>query len=116
MVFDRLVTRHGAPDVIIQKFREHTIDLHQKTVDSVIFPLYFYTLKDVAKFLGYQWSDSEAGGAESVAWYDQWLKTGDRTFLDRVIKYNEDDVRATMMLKQWLATQKPVKHRESLDE
>lgn len=115
MVFDRLTLRHGAPSALVQKFHEHAVDLHQKTVDSVVLPLYFYTLKDVAQFLGYAWSDPEAGGAESVAWYDQWLRTGDRAYLDRIIRYNEDDVRATMLLRDWLSGQKPHKSREKLD-
>ncbi len=115
MVFDRLALRYGASSQISQKFHEHSVDLHQKTIDSVVLPLYFYTLKDVAKFLGYTWQDSEAGGAESVGWYDQWLRTGDRESLNRVIRYNEDDVRATMLLRDWLGQQKPTKKRESLD-
>jgi predicted RecB family nuclease len=116
MVFDRLTLRHGAPSALVQKFHEHAIDLHQKTVDSVVLPLYFYTLKDVAKFLGYRWDDPDAGGAESVAWYDEWLRTGDHANLDRVLRYNEDDVRATLLLKDWLASQKPHKSREKLEE
>jgi uncharacterized protein len=116
MVFDRLTVRYGAPSALVQKFHEHAIDLHQKTLDAVVLPLYFYTLKDVAKYLGYSWDDPEAGGAESVAWYDQWLRTGDRALLDRVLRYNEDDVRATLLLKDWLASQKPHKFREKLEE
>jgi uncharacterized protein len=116
MVFDRLAVRHGAPAPLVQKFHEHSVDLHQKTIDSVVLPLYFYTLKDVAKYLGYSWSDSDAGGAESVVWYDTWLRTGDRASLERIVKYNEDDVRATMLLRDWLVTQKPHKTREKLEE
>ncbi len=116
MVFDRLALRHGVPQLLAQKFHEHSVDLHQKTIDSVVLPLYFYTLKDVAKYLGYAWSDSEAGGAESVVWYDTWLRSGDRASLDRIVKYNEDDVRATMLLRDWLISQKPHKAREKLDE
>ncbi len=117
MVFDRLMLRHGAPSALAAKFHEHAEDLHAKTTDSVVLPLYFYTLKDVAQFIGYQWSDPEAGGAESVTWYDEWLKTGDRANLDRVLRYNEDDVRATMVLRDWLATLKPTKGKaERLDE
>ncbi|MCC6934655.1 MAG: TM0106 family RecB-like putative nuclease [Candidatus Yanofskybacteria bacterium] len=116
MVFDRLALRYGAPSALSQKFHEHAIDLHQKTVDSVVLPLYFYTLKDVAKYIGYAWADPDAGGAESVSWYDQWLATGDRTHLERVVRYNEDDVRATMLLKDWLSQQKPTKSREVLED
>jgi len=116
MVFDRLALRHGASAQLTQKFHEHSVDLHQKTIDSVMLPLYFYTLKDVAKYLGYAWSDPDAGGAESVGWYDQWLKTGNRESLERIIRYNEDDVRATLLLRDWLASQKPTKKRETLEE
>jgi len=115
-VFDRLALRHGASAQLTQKFHEHSVDLHQKTIDSVMLPLYFYTLKDVAKYLGYAWSDPDAGGAESVGWYDQWLKTGNRESLERIIRYNEDDVRATLLLRDWLASQKPTKKRETLEE
>ncbi|HTP56908.1 MAG TPA: TM0106 family RecB-like putative nuclease [Candidatus Paceibacterota bacterium] len=115
-VFDRLMLRHGAPNDLATKFHANAVDLHQKTVDTVVLPLYFYTLKDVAKFIGFRWSDPEAGGAESVAWYDRWLTSGDRASLDRIIRYNEDDVRATLALRDWLATLKPSKSREKLEE
>jgi uncharacterized protein len=117
MVFDRLALRYGAPLELANRFHSQALDLHQKVTDAVILPLYFYTLKDIAKFIGFSWSDPEAGGAESVAWYEQWLKTGERSWLDRLLRYNEDDVRATMALRDWLATLKPTKKRtEKLDE
>lgn len=115
-VFDRLVLRYGAPSVLVDKFRENTIDLHFKAVDSVVLPLYFYTLKDIAGYVGYTWDDPHAGGAESVAWYNDWLDKKDDAVLKRILRYNEDDVRATMLVKEWLEKQKPSKRRESLDE
>lgn len=115
-VFDRLALRHGAASALAQKFHERAVDLHQKVIDSVVLPLYFYTLKDIAKYIGYEWDDPNAGGAESVAWYDQWIRTGDRELLERILKYNEDDVRATMLLRDWLAGVKPSKSKEKLDE
>jgi len=102
--------------VLMEKFRENTIDLHAKLVDTAVLPLYFYSLKDVAGYLGYKWDDSEAGGAESVAWYNDWVEKGDKSILKRILKYNEDDVRATLLIKEWLELQKPTKGRESLEE
>jgi uncharacterized protein len=115
-VFDRLTLRYGAPNTLVNKFKENTIDLHLKVVDSVILPLYFYTLKDVAQYLGYKWDDPEAGGAESVVWYNDWLDKKDDNVLKKIIKYNEDDVRATLLVKEWLEKQKPTKQKEKLDE
>src|SRR3989344_3635583 len=106
-VFDRLALKYGAPSELVAKFRDNTIDLHAKLVDSVVLPLYFYSLKDVAGYLGYKWADAGAGGAESVVWYTEWLEKKDSKILDRLLKYNEDDVRATLLIKEWLEKQKP---------
>ncbi len=115
-VFDRLVLRYGAPTVLIEKFKENTIDLYNKTVDTAVLPLYFYSLKDVAGYLGYKWDDPTAGGAESVVWYNDWLDKRDPVIMKKILKYNEDDVRATLLIKEWLVNQKPSKRREKLDE
>src|SRR3989338_4219537 len=115
-VFDRLALRYGAPTVLIDKFKENTIDLHQKLVDTVVLPLYFYSLKDAAGYLGYKWDDPDAGGAESVVWYNDWLDKQDSAIMKKILKYNEDDVRATLLIKEWLETQKPLKQKEKLDE
>ncbi len=114
-VFERLVTRYGAPVSLIEKFRENTIDLHTKLVDTAILPVYFYSLKDVGAYLNYKWDDPHAGGAESVLWYKEWLEKGDPAIIKKILRYNEDDVRATMIIKDWLADQKPSKIKEELD-
>lgn len=116
VVFDIFSLKYGAPSSLISKFKENTIDLYNQTVDSVILPLYFYSLKDVAGSIGYKWDDPEAGGAESVVWYNEWLEKRSDSTLKRILKYNEDDVRATMAIKEWLETQKPHKGREKLEE
>ena len=77
----------------------------------------------MAGYLGYKWDDPNAGGAESVVWYNDWLdkkdlpdrQAGD-AIMKRILKYNEDDVRATLFIKEWLDTQKPTKRREKLDD
>ena len=115
-VFDRLALRYGAPSVLVDKFKENTIDLHAKLVDTAVLPLYFYSLKDVAGELGYKWDDANAGGAESVVWYNDWLEKNDDSIMKKILKYNEDDVRATLLIKEWLEVQKPSKKKEGLDE
>lgn len=114
-VFDKLALRYGAPTALVEKFRDNTIDLHTKLVDSVVLPLYFYSLKDVAGYLRYKWSDPGAGGAESVVWYTEWLDKKDNKILNKLLRYNEDDVQATLVIKEWLEKQKPHTSRERLD-
>ena len=59
--------------------------------------------KDVAKYLGFAWRTADASGMDSVGWYEAWLSTGSVDDLDRIINYNEDDVRATWHVIQWLS-------------
>ncbi len=115
-VFKRLANKYGISMALEDKFNNNTIDLHRKFVEAAILPIYFYSLKDVAKYLGFKWQAEDAGGAESVVWYNDWLKSHDQKIMDKIIAYNEDDVRATLFIKEWLDKQKPRVSREKLPE
>lgn len=78
------------------------VDLHRQVIDTVILPVENYSLKSLANWLGFQWRDAGASGDQCVCWYDRWLKTGDRHFLEFILRYNEDDCYATFHLKNWL--------------
>jgi uncharacterized protein len=61
-----------------------------------------YSLKHLARWLGFEWRDPGITGSQCVCLYNQWLKTSDRSALDAIMRYNEDDCRATYHLKTWL--------------
>lgn len=86
----------------LEKFKKQMIDLAKVVQDSVILPLYFYSIKDIAKYLKFSWRSVKAGGAQSILWYEEWLEKQDRQILEDLIGYNEDDVKATEVLHQWL--------------
>lgn len=98
----RLATIYNTPDYWWKPVLKRFIDLHAKMTETVTLPVESYALKPVAKWLGFEWRDPKANGAQSVCWYEQWLKTGDRTLLDAIVQYNEDDCRATFHVKEWL--------------
>ncbi|PSO47240.1 MAG: recombinase B [Cyanobacteria bacterium SW_9_44_58] len=85
-----------------QQLLKRLVDLHDRVTRFLILPTENYSLKTIAQWLGFQWRESEASGEQCVCWYDQWLKTRDRALLDAIIRYNEDDCRATYHLKTWL--------------
>lgn len=97
-----LEKRYGGSDALDQ-FRENMVDLKELVSDSCTFPLYFYGLKYIAKFLGFSWRGDVTGGGQSVDVFEEFLRTKNRALLDSIILYNEDDVRATAYLKDWLA-------------
>lgn len=85
-------------DALVQRF----VDLHDRVIQTATMPIESYALKSIAKWVGFEWRDSGANGAQSIFWYDQWLETGDRTYLDSILRYNEDDCLATWKVKDWL--------------
>lgn len=102
-VIRRLSAKHGISKKAGRALDgRNMIDLLKTVQYSAILPLYFYSLKDVAKHLGFSWRAKDASGANSVLWFQEWLDHGDRDVLQKIIDYNEDDVRATLFLKDWL--------------
>lgn len=103
----RLAREYGSSPAF-EYFASQYVDLLTVVRESVIFPLYFYSIKDIAKskFLGFKWRSKKAGGAQSIFWYEEWLETKDRRILQDVIDYNEDDVLATACLDEWLRSSK----------
>lgn len=115
-VFRRFANRFGVSRELDDKFKNNTIDLHVSILNAAILPIYFYSLKDIARFLGFQWRTLNAGGAESVVWYNDWRQSGDDSILQKILDYNEDDVRATLYVKEWIEQQKPRTSKEALPE
>jgi uncharacterized protein len=96
-----LTDRHGGSPALAT-FSERMIDLKPMVTKRVTFPLYFYGLKYMCKFLGFTWTGDLQSGGESIDWYERWCETGDRKILDSIIQYNQDDVNATAFLKDWM--------------
>lgn len=98
----RLGEQYGTPWERIEPLMGRFVDLHERVTRVAILPVERYALKQIARWIGFNWRDVEANGAQSIYWYDQWLRTGDRTYLDAILRYNEDDCRATYLVKDWL--------------
>jgi uncharacterized protein len=98
----RLGNANNTPKGEIDSLLSRLVDLHQKVISSVILPVESYSLKSLANWLGFHWREPGVTGEQCVCWYDQWLRTGDRSLLKSICRYNEDDCRATRHLKDWL--------------
>jgi len=64
-------------------------------------------LKVVAPVAGFSWRDPEAGGEASMRWYRAAVGMNDEApdpqQRERLLRYNEDDVRATKVLREWMS-------------
>ncbi|OGL74372.1 hypothetical protein A3E39_03215 [Candidatus Uhrbacteria bacterium RIFCSPHIGHO2_12_FULL_60_25] len=91
----------------LETFKSRLFDLKTPATKNVTYPLYFYGLKHICKHLGFSWTGKLQSGGESIDWYERWCEKGDRKVLNSILQYNEDDVRATMFLKDWLVMYAP---------
>ncbi len=86
------------------------IDLYSDIVKKYTeWPTYSYSVKDLAKYLGFRWRDESPSGAESIEWYHRWLEQGRPEIKERILKYNEDDCIAMRVLLEGILTL-PVKN------
>ena len=89
-IYDRLFTENGT-----------AIDLCSLIATHTDWPLTSYGLKAICKFLGFQWDANDAGGATSIVWINEYLN-GNMSMKEKILRYNEDDCRATYFLKNAL--------------
>ncbi len=80
----------------------NTVDLYSVVQKQTDWPLGSYSIKAIATYLGFKWRDETPSGALSIQWFNEYLKTKDETVLKRILEYNEDDCKATMVLKDAL--------------
>ena len=77
-----------------------TVDLYTDVVrKSTEWPTHDYSLKTLARYLGFDWQDTDPSGASSIEWFHKWTDTGNESIRQRILTYNEDDCRATRVLR-----------------
>jgi predicted RecB family nuclease len=76
-----------------------TVDLYYDVVfKSTEWPTRDFSIKTLAKHLGFKWRDTHPSGAASIEWFDRWVQSGDEKDRQRILDYNEDDCKATRVL------------------
>lgn len=82
------------------------VDIYQAVTDQFVCPN-GKGLKKIAPIAGHHWRDDEAGGEASMAWYREAVGYDrgepDLSQRTRLFEYNEDDVIATKVLREWMS-------------
>lgn len=91
----------------IQRFVDSPqwVDMFQAVSEQFICPN-GKGLKKIAPVAGFSWRDPEAGGEASMSWYRLAVAyeggEPDLSQRTRILEYNEDDVLATQVLRDWM--------------
>lgn len=102
--------RPGVPTVEqVEQFlaSDAWFDMRPVLGEQLVWPTPDRTLKSLAKYVKFFWRDEAPGGANSVAWYREAVTTDDEArseeLKQRILAYNEDDVEATWVLREWVS-------------
>ncbi|MDD4995351.1 MAG: TM0106 family RecB-like putative nuclease [Patescibacteria group bacterium] len=103
--FKMLFEKYGGDGELYHEI-DYALEDLKRTIDkSMYLPLTRYSLKCVARHLGFEWrAGEEAGGANSIIWYEKYLGDTEKNadLMQKIIDYNADDCRATRVVKDWL--------------
>lgn len=95
--FDLSIDGHTSVDAW---FAERAVDLCDWTRDHLVSPD-GYSLKIIAPLCGFSWRDDDPGGLQSEIWFER-LRAGETAMEERILAYNEDDVRAQLAVRSWV--------------
>jgi predicted RecB family nuclease len=98
--------RHEMPLVYHSKIDEaikNSVNLLSIIGPYIYFPTYSNSLKEIARFLNFTWSDPLSSGLQSLAWRTRWLQ-GDRSYKETLLQYNRDDCIALRKVTEFIET------------
>jgi predicted RecB family nuclease len=107
---DRFTGTRGVPDrASVERFIESDswVDLFRIVSDTFLCA-HGKGLKTIAPMAGFRWRDPDASGENSMRWYRDAVgfdgAPADHSQRRRLLDYNEDDVRATRALREWMCS------------
>ncbi len=84
------------------------IDLFDVVRNAVRVGTESYGLKSLERVTGFVRRGGIDEGAGAVVEYEAYMNSRDPTLLEEIARYNEDDVAATMALRDWLVSLRPL--------
>ena len=71
-----------------EPIKARLVNINEYIYGRIYFPVRSNSLKDIARFIGAQWTSPNASGLQSLAWRYLWEETGDDTYKQSLTVYN----------------------------
>lgn len=105
---ERLAVSHGIGEADLTSLVASGlfVDLLPIVRNSVQIGTESYGLKFVERVTGFERAKGVERGADAVIEYEHFMSHGNSSSLEGIAAYNEDDVRATLAVRDWLVAQR----------
>jgi uncharacterized protein len=103
----RLAAEHGTGEDRLATLVDAGVfvDLYDVLKHAVVVGVESYGLKSVEALTRFERTHDVDRGAGAIVQYDRWTRDRQETRLTKIAQYNEDDVRATLALRDWLLSE-----------
>ncbi len=82
----------------LQDLLANSINILSKLYGCIYFPTYSNSLKDIAKYIGFRWSEKNASGLQSLVWRHNWEASREPSLNEVLIRYNLEDCYALKLV------------------
>ena len=105
----KLMSLHGTREAAVDKLlRNHKmVDLYRVVREGVRVSEPRYSIKNMEHFYLEKRAGAVTNAGASIVYYEKWKQTQDPQLLQDIADYNEQDVRSTLELRNWLLTLRP---------
>lgn len=86
----------------ITKIIENSFNLLNIFTHNIYPPTYSNSLKDIARFLKFDWSEKDASGLQSIVWRYNWELTQNADLKNKLSTYNLEDCKALIKIIEWI--------------
>ena len=88
----------------LNKIIENSFNLLNVFTQNIYPPTYSNSLKEIAKFLKFEWTESDASGLQSTVWRYNWELLLSQDLKRKLIQYNIEDCKALRLVKDWIVS------------
>ena len=105
----KLMSLHGTREVEVDNLlrAQKMVDLYKVVREGIRVSEPRYSIKNIEHFYSEKRRGDVTSAVASIVYYERWKETRDAQLLLDIANYNEDDVRSTFELREWLLTIRP---------
>ncbi|MGZ4203328.1 MAG: TM0106 family RecB-like putative nuclease, partial [Thermoleophilaceae bacterium] len=106
----RLMADHATRELGVDDLlrRKVMVDLLTVVRQAMRVGVESYSLKRIEHLAGFRREAEMGSGADAVLGYERWVTSRDDAELDAIARYNDEDCRATLALRDWLVSVRPL--------
>jgi len=100
--FLRRMMKSSGQEELVKSILARSVNVLSIIREHIYFPTYSNSLKDIGRYLHYEWTESDASGIQSIVWRRRWEEAESKILKEKLVRYNIDDCIALKKVTQFL--------------